>query len=793
MYRSLLTLVTLAASCAANAQMLYSTDFSTETEFKKWTVVDANNDGETWKFDAEGSQSKVYYSYSASNAANDWLISPAITPTKDGRMMVAYTTYGTSYGESMGVYTGSAPTVEAMTGKQAEYDKIPGARTSDYITVDVKKGEPVYVGFHATSPADHWRFYMCAFKAQMVEKLVDLKVDSLLSPATAMGLTDRETVKVRVTNDGKEDAAGFELAYQIDDQAPVKEAVDATLKPGESMVYTFRTPADLSTPLKQYTLKAYSISEYDILNDNDTLTAVVRHRAPLTPPYKMGFESNEMTDDFKYYNLNSDDGDWEVYRSSWMNMARTGYGCLAYNYNKQNDADDWAILDPIQVEAGDYVLRYWYSGTDGHTEKLGVYYGNGDTPADMTHLIDRQDAITQGLYQESFKIVHFDEPQVIYLGFYAYSKKDENWLSVDDVQFYKASSNSVDLVVSNLTRPYDYVREPNNKDVTLEVSNVGIKDASGTLTFNIDDKDVKTMNVDLKAQAIKTVNAGSVLSSLSAGKHKLTVTLDSPDDENIDNNVLEKEFVVLPQPQMLYDFEDGKIPSDLTFYTGDAGTVNPDAGEEFNADGWGIIDVESHRMYGNHVLGGTSWLNGASAADRWVILPQITVNDADSYFVWDASSGNPVYLENYKVKVSDGSGNPADYWYSTELEVKGETVEPKTRGISLAKYVGKDIYIAINLTSPICDFLALDNLGVYGKTVATGISDLTQAPAANVLVSADELAVAGAKAIRIVDLSGRTVMTVSGQKAAISNLLPGVYVGVARTAAGQQTVKFVKK
>lgn len=87
MNRFLLTLTALAATVAASAQTFYSTDFATEDEFGKWTVIDSNGDGATWKFDADGSQSHVYYPYSATNVADDWLISPAITPTTAGKVM----------------------------------------------------------------------------------------------------------------------------------------------------------------------------------------------------------------------------------------------------------------------------------------------------------------------------------------------------------------------------------------------------------------------------------------------------------------------------------------------------------------------------------------------------------------------------------------------------------------------------------------------------------------------------------------------------------------------------------
>lgn len=71
MKKILLSLATFALSLTAGAQVVYQTDFSTEGEFNKWTVIDANSDGATWKFDADGSNSKVYYPYSSVNAADD--------------------------------------------------------------------------------------------------------------------------------------------------------------------------------------------------------------------------------------------------------------------------------------------------------------------------------------------------------------------------------------------------------------------------------------------------------------------------------------------------------------------------------------------------------------------------------------------------------------------------------------------------------------------------------------------------------------------------------------------------
>lgn len=788
----LLTLVSLAATTAVNAQSLYSTDFATESEFAKWTVIDANNDGVTWVFNAEGSQSKVFYAYSSVNAADDWFISPEITPSVTGKLMVKYTTYGTSYGEKLAVYTGSTPTVEGMTKLQAKNDKVIGERTSESFFYDATAGVPFRVGFHTTSPKDQWRFYMCDFNVVQVNKAVDLMVDNVLSPVSSDNLGNAETVKVHIVNKGIDASNNLKVAYQIDDKEVVTEEVGRSLAPGEEMEYTFKTKADFSNVRHKYTVKAYTIDPDDINPDNDATTTTVRHGGPVTLPYTWGFEPGDDAADFRIYNLNSDKGDWEVYMSPYMNMARTGYGCLAYNYDKQNDADDWVMLDPIKVEAGNYVLRYWYSGSDGHTEKLGVYWGNGNTPAYMTNHIDEQ-VVKQGRYQESFKVINFDKPQTIYLGFYAHSDKNENWLTVDDVQFYKASNDAVDLVASEIVKPYDFVRSPNNTDVEFVIQNVGIKDADGKVIVTVDGEKKAEVTLNLKAQEIKNLTAKNALKGLAEGKHTVKVTIESDDDNMPENNVVEKEVNVLGNPSLFYDFEAEKIPSDLSFYVGDNGTVNPNAGEEFNEEGWGLFSIVQHAMLGSQVLAGTSWIDG-DTPNRWLILPQVHVNGDNASFVWDAMSFNQLLLEEYSVKISDGSGNPADWWYSKATEVKGETTVPKTRGISLDKYKGKDIYIAFNLVTKKGEVLCLDNIGVYGDATTTGISNVNGDASGMFIVDNDNFSAVNAKSVAIVDLSGRTVLSVNSSSAKLAGLQPSVYVGIAKYADGSsKTLKFVKK
>lgn len=127
------------------------------------------------------------------------------------------------------------------------------------------------------------------------------------------------------------------------------------------------------------------------------------------------------------------------------------------------------------------------------------------------------------------------------------------------------------------------------------------------------------------------------------------------------------------------------------------------------------------------------------------------------------------------------------------MEVNDESIYPKTRGISLSKYAGKNVYIAFNIVSKPADFLVLDNIGLYGSAgIVTGISDMSLAPA-DITISGNGIAAAKAQSITVVDLGGRTVLSTSDSSLGTESLQPGVYVAVVKTANGIHSLRFAKK
>ena len=718
-----LSLLLIAFLCPfiISAQEIFQTNFQTETEFQQWLVVDNNADENTWQFDPYAEPSKTFYNYHSTNAADDWFISPAITSAETGTLAVSFSVQGSSYVEKIEVFYGTEQTAEAMTNRLSDVISLGNEITNHLYLINANANEPLYIGFRACSDADKWRLYLCEVKVQFTSNPVDIQAAEFITPVTDFGL-DQETVTVKVKNTGNVDVNSFDISFSIDEVTIATETVNQPLAVGGEMEYTFTAKADLSEPRKTFALKAWTTHPDDVNSTNDACSVTVLHKAPASVPYSMGFEANEYTDGITMFNLNEDEGNWDLYTDPWWSLAHNGDYCLAYNYDKNNNANDWAILEPITVEEpGYYVLKFWYSGDDTHPEKLAVYYGNEATPESMTNKIVEYAPFARGEYEESINIIYINQPQTVCIGFYAFSDKDENWLCVDDVVFEKIDAESVDMAVLPITNPQQYVHKGSKKDVSFALRNLGIVDVTSTLRVMIDEDVIYEEGINVVAQEIKDLVLGNALNNLAAGTHEISVELLLDADVNSENNKKTFEFQVLENPVMSWDFEDGQLPADFAFRVEDEGVVNPSAGDEFNEYGWGIFNIQQHELYGEHLLAGTSWLDGTDKADRWCILPPFTPSE-ESFLVWDAASFNPNFLESYSVMIS--SNGDDSWYYFTEEEIVSESAEFKTRGISLSEYSGQDIYIAFRLRSENCEHLILDNIELYGG-VAVELLDVT--------------------------------------------------------------------
>jgi hypothetical protein len=161
--------------------------------------------------------------------------------------------------------------------------------------------------------------------------------------------------------------------------------------------------------------------------------------AQITPPFTANFDGTEvpyMPSGWVKINVEGDS-------RSWITEASHGHSapnCLYMNTNSPTGSDDWAISPSLHLSAGtSYNLEFYYR-SDGPiwTELLGVYLGSAPTVAAMqTHLTDV--SITSWTYAAISVTVTVPSTGNYFLGFYAHSAANMNFIAVDDVSLVAAT------------------------------------------------------------------------------------------------------------------------------------------------------------------------------------------------------------------------------------------------------------------------------------------------------------------------------------------------------------------
>lgn len=132
----------------------YSNKLDTEEKIKDFKIVDANNDGTTWTFNS--GYGNMSYSANSVNAADDWLIAPAISAKKGAAYKFTFDAINSYPTERVALSVGSAPTAEAMTTEvisptDVTYNPRRHTLSGTYLA---KEDGKLYFGIHAVSDAD---------------------------------------------------------------------------------------------------------------------------------------------------------------------------------------------------------------------------------------------------------------------------------------------------------------------------------------------------------------------------------------------------------------------------------------------------------------------------------------------------------------------------------------------------------------------------------------------------------------------------------------------------------------
>lgn len=804
-----------ASAITAQAETVFESPLSTKEQADDWTVVNSNNDGDsyTWKFDD-------YFGImgcSTTNpdlAADDWLISPAIT-VEQGMYMLTFEYRGSTDGDKLDVFYGNAPTAEAMDNMLLDLGTTSGNFVTYTKMFTVGSAGEIHLGFHAKS--DAWSYQVAIRNVKLsTSEGKDLQAVEVSTSTSGYNL-GTAPVKLTIYNNGVADASNFQVGYQINKNEAVTETVAATVKAGESYEYTFSTQADFSTA-GSYTVRAWTAIDGDELTGNDECSTELRHCTISTAPYSTSFESGENIDDIIFLDLNDDpadeeNGEWTINTDSFFSSySHTGTNSLCYFYSNDNSGDDWAFMPAIHITPGYYSVKFWLAGEDGRSERLKLCYGElesgvqSPTEEMMANTVVDWNLVDFTEYRESANVVHIETEGDYIFGFYCYSDPDQNVLTVDDFSITPIDNIESDLSISLISPTTDYlVKGTSPSQIAYSITNNGIEAMENTaITVSIDGNQVATDNIAaIAAQETKQFITPEVLADVSAGNHTLKIELVNSDDQVASNNVAELSFKLVEDATIIYDFETDEeleygekpaLPEGFIFKAEDGGTVNSGISDEFpNNEAWNYIEINTHELYGDWMFGAASWLDGTERADRWCIFPKVKVTGENADAVWASNSADPDFPETYEVLVSSTGTETADF--EKLLTVENDANQPGLHGVDLSKYDGKEIYLAIRLVTADGYFLTIDNVGFYGNVSLAqgGISSIADNNW-KVTVSSEELTCTADNVsnIAVYDMSGRFVAGSDTETVNISGLQKGIYIASITADGSTLQYKFAK-
>ena len=212
-----------ASAITAQAETVFESPLSTKEQADDWTVVNSNNDGDsyTWKFDD-------YFGImgcSTTNpdlAADDWLISPAIT-VEQGMYMLTFEYRGSTDGDKLDVFYGNAPTAEAMDNMLLDLGTTSGNLVTYTKMFTVGSAGEIHLGFHAKS--DAWSYQVAIRNVKLsTSEGKDLQAVEVSTSTSGYNL-GTAPVKLTIYNNGVADASNFQVGYQINKNEAVTETV----------------------------------------------------------------------------------------------------------------------------------------------------------------------------------------------------------------------------------------------------------------------------------------------------------------------------------------------------------------------------------------------------------------------------------------------------------------------------------------------------------------------------------------------------------------------------------------
>ena len=238
-----------------------------------------------------------------------------------------YSSQVEAYDPGHPIWSGAfTPVSTSMTGGNYGHASISGTGLTpilfDYFSPDkyicAEKswgaGDVIFGGMTVTEwheplvEAGNFRKNLLSYLAICTISNNDVGVQSILTPQSACGMTTEETISVVVKNFGFLAQTNIPVSYSVDGAPDVTEIIPGTLDIGESVTYTFSTPADFSL-VADHPVEVWTELATDTIYSNDSTISTVTNIPVINSfPYNEDWEVG--TDDgWRHYGAGDE---WEL-------------------------------------------------------------------------------------------------------------------------------------------------------------------------------------------------------------------------------------------------------------------------------------------------------------------------------------------------------------------------------------------------------------------------------------------------------------------------------------------------
>ena len=354
----------------------YTNNFDSNTAWNWWEVIDVNGDNRTWTRNNNG---YAQYTYSSSNAANDWLVTAPVylEAGKVYTFSIDARAYSSDYPERMEVRMAATNDADALSSGKVVIPYTQFSSTSFYTysnnKVRVNETGNYYFGIHAVSAADKYYIYVDNLNIGIgADPAHDLKAYVTAPSQIYKGQT--ATVSAKVTNIGDFVETGYTVKIYANGTEISSQTVNESLILGASKMFTAEyTATDVGTVNFTMTVTCANTDGNEANNSATTAMSVIAEPAPENVAATDGDHSSTVTweaptiapitvtEDFENLNVfpsfqlggitatqhTGAFGDWTLYDPTGSQV----WGSNQEDWENESKPQAWMPFNPTAIES----------------------------------------------------------------------------------------------------------------------------------------------------------------------------------------------------------------------------------------------------------------------------------------------------------------------------------------------------------------------------------------------------------------------------------------------------------